>query len=66
MAYSNLEKVIARGLGYEIGETDQDDPKPAVLSQRLAKQGLYIRVVLQLVNWITCFFIIAGVIRHWN
>jgi hypothetical protein len=32
--YKNWEKVIARGLGYEIGQTDEDDPKLAVLPQR--------------------------------
>jgi hypothetical protein len=64
--YKNWEKVIARGLGYEIGQTDEDDPKLAVLPQRLAKRGLYVRICLQLVNWVTCFFIVAGVIHHWN
>ncbi len=63
--YSKTEKIIARGLGYEIGNTDEDDPKPAILPQRLARQGLYIRMLLQFVNWVTCFFIIAGVVRHW-
>lgn len=63
--YKTWEKVVARGLGYEIGKSDDDDPKLAVLPQRLAKRGLYVRMLLQFVNWLTCFFIIAGVIRHW-
>lgn len=65
MEYKTWEKVIARSLDYVIGRTDEDEPKVPVLTQRQAKIGLYLRIALQFVNWITCFFIIAGVIRHW-
>jgi len=65
MEYKPWEKVIARSLDYVIGRTDEDEPKVPVLTQRQAKIGLYLRIVLQFVNWLTCFFIIAGVIRHW-
>jgi hypothetical protein len=65
MEYKPWEKVIARSLDYVIGRTDEDEPKVPVLTQRQAKIGLYLRIALQFVNWITCFFIIAGVIRHW-
>ena len=65
MKYKPWEKVIARSLDYVIGRTDEDEPKVPVLTQRQAKIGLYLRIALQFVNWITCFFIIAGVIRHW-
>jgi len=63
--YRIWEKVMARALDYYIGRTDEDEPKVPVLTMTQARRGLYIRMVLQLVNWITCFFIIAGVIRHW-
>jgi hypothetical protein len=56
---------MARALDYYIGRTDEDEPKVPILTMQQARRGLYIRMVLQLVNWITCFFIIAGVIRHW-
>ena len=65
MEYKPWEKVIARSLDYVIGRTDEDEPKVPVLTQRQAKIGLYLRIVLQFVNWVTCFFIIAGIIRHW-
>ena len=65
MEYKPWEKVIARSLDYVIGRTDEDEPKVPVLTQRQAKIGLYLRIALQFVNWITCFFIIAGNIRHW-
>jgi hypothetical protein len=63
--YRVWEKIVARALDYYIGRTDDDEPKVPVLSMSHAKIGLYIRIILQLVNWITCFFICAGVIRHW-
>lgn len=63
--YRTWEKVLARALDYYIGRNDEDEPKTPVLSMKHAKIGLYIRIILQLVNWITCFFICAGVIRHW-
>jgi len=65
MDYKPWEKVVARALDYVIGRTDEDEPKVPVLTQRQAKIGLYLRIALQFVNWITCFFIIAGIIRHW-
>ena len=63
--YRTCEKVVARALDYYIGRTDEDEPKVPVLTMQQAKNGLYLRMLLQFVNWITCFFIIAGVIRHW-
>jgi hypothetical protein len=59
------EKVLARALDYHIGRNDEDEPKVPVLSMRHSRKGLWMRLVLQLVNWLTCFVIIAGVIRHW-
>lgn len=65
MQYNRFEKVLARAIDYSIGETDADTPKTAVLSQKHAKIGLYIRFIEKLVAWLTCFVIIAGVWRHW-
>jgi len=63
--YNALEKILARAIDYPIGETDDDTPKTAILRQRDAKIGLYVRLIERSVTWITCFFIVAGVIRHW-
>ena len=63
--YRIWEKVVARALDYYIGRTDDDEPKVPVLTMRQARIGLYMRMALQLVNWLTCFFIIAGVIHQW-
>ncbi|OUU54218.1 MAG: hypothetical protein CBC12_01610 [Candidatus Puniceispirillum sp. TMED52] len=64
--YRTWEKVVARALDYYIGRTDEDEPKVPILTMRQARKGLYLRMLLQFVNWITCFFIIAGVLRHWG
>tara|TARA_R100001460_G_scaffold48139_3_gene86045 strand:- start:4340 stop:4534 length:195 start_codon:yes stop_codon:yes gene_type:complete len=63
--YTSLEKIIARAIDYPIGETDDDTPKTAILQQKQAKVGLYIKLIEKFVAWATCFFIVAGVLRHW-
>lgn len=63
--YRTWEKVVARAIEYPIGENDEDTPRAAVLRQRHAKIGFYMRIAERSVTWITCFFIVAGVIRHW-
>ena len=65
MTYKTWELIIARALGYEVGRNDDDEPRLPVLEQKHARHGLYIRILVQGVNWLTCFFIIAGVLRHW-
>ena len=63
--YRIWEKVVARALDYYIGRNDEDEPQVPVLTMEHARIGLYLRMLLQFVNWTTCFFIIAGVVRHW-
>lgn len=63
--YKTWEKIVARAIEYPIGVNDADTPRTAVLKQRHAKIGFYMRVVERFVTWMTCFFIVAGVIRHW-
>ena len=63
--YNDFEKMIARAIDYNIGEDDFDSPKPAVLKQRHAKIGLYIKLAEKLIAFLTCFFIISGVIHQW-
>jgi len=63
--YKTWEKIVARAIEYPIGVNDADTPRTAILKQRHAKIGFYMRVVERFVTWMTCFFIVAGVIRHW-
>ena len=48
-------RLWAKSLGEKEGSTDRE-----------ADQIAMIRTVVVSVNFITCFFIIAGVVRHWN
>ena len=66
MKYNKLEKIIARIIDYPIADADEDKPDLPILPVRHAKVALYGRAVDRFVMWLTCFFIIAGVIRHWN
>ena len=66
MKYNKLEKIIARIIDYPISEEDETKPDLPILTVKQAKLGLYSRAVDRFVMWITCFFIIAGVIHHWN
>lgn len=50
----NLWRLWAKSLGEKVGETDKQADMIAI-----------IRSSLVLVNFITCFFIIANTIRHW-
>lgn len=59
------EKILARALDYHIGRNDDDEPKVPVLPMKHSRKGLWMRLALQGVNWMTCFFIIAGIIHHW-
>jgi len=65
MKYNKFEKLVARAIDYDIGETDDDMPKTAILSMKYAKMGLYIKLLEKLVAFATCFFIIANAIHHW-
>ena len=65
MKYNNVEKLIARAIDYDIGETDDDMPKTAILTMKYAKIGLYIKLFEKVVAFATCFFIVANAIHHW-
>jgi len=47
-------RLWAKSLGEKVGDTDRE-----------ADQVAMIRSIVVLVNFITCFFIIAGVIHQW-
>lgn len=57
--------IWARALDYQIGKTDKDIPQLPVLSLKEAKVALGIKTFLILLETVTCFFVMASVIRHW-
>ena len=50
----SLWRLIAKSLGEKSGTTDNESDKIAIL-----------RLLVVSLNFITCIFIIAGIIRHW-
>ena len=57
--------IWARTVDHRIGKTDDDKPDIPILTNEDAGYSLLIRTLIVIVNLITCFFIIANVIRHW-
>lgn len=65
MIKNRLLLILARTIDHRIGHTDQDDPKIPVLTLEDALISFFIRCFIVLVNFVTCGFVIANVIRHW-
>jgi hypothetical protein len=57
--------IWARTLDHRVGRTDGDQPDIPILSLKDAQISLILRTIIVVVNIVTCFFIIANVIRHW-
>jgi len=57
--------IWARTVDHRVGKTDDDEPDIPILTQKEARVSLMLRSFIILLNIITCFFIIANVIRHW-
>jgi len=57
--------IWSRTVDHRIGRTDDDEPDIPILSLKQANISLILRTIIVAINVITCFFIIANVIRHW-
>lgn len=62
---SKLVMVLARAMDHRIGIRDEDPPELPRLTVEEAMVSFSIRLVLVLVNLLTCGFVIANVVRHW-
>lgn len=62
---NSLEKIWARATGHLMGQTDEDRPVVPVLTVREARIALCLKTFWVVIHVITCFFIIANVIKHW-
>jgi hypothetical protein len=49
-----------------MGQTDDDRPDVPILTLVEAKMALALKTFWIVIHVITCFFIIANVIRHWD
>jgi hypothetical protein len=57
--------ILARTIDYRIGYTNDDKPDLPVLNIREALFSFFLKIIIVLINFITCAFVIANVIRHW-
>jgi hypothetical protein len=60
-----LERIWARATGHLIGNDDHDRPDVPILTIREARIALFLKTFWVIVHVVTCFFIMANVIRHW-
>ena len=61
----SMEKVWVRATGHLMGSTDSDKPDVPILTLHEARVALYLKTFWIVIHVVTCFFIIANVIRHW-
>lgn len=57
--------ILARAIDHRVGKDDYDKPDIPVLTQTEAWTAFWIKLSIILINFITCSFVIANVIRHW-
>ncbi len=62
---NTLIKIWARATGHLMGETDDDRPRIPILTLSEARIALFLKTFWVALHVLTCFFIIANVIRHW-
>ena len=61
----SMERIWARATGHLMGNTDEERPDVPILTLREARVALYLKTFWVVIHVITCFFIIANIIRHW-
>ena len=57
--------IMARTIDHRIGKTDSEKPDLPVLTVEEALISFFIKFFIVMVNFITCGFVIANIIRHW-
>lgn len=65
MTNNRLLLILARTIDHRIGKTDDEKPELPILTVSEALISLLIRLFIVLVNFVTCGFVIANIIRHW-
>ena len=65
MTYSRFFLILARTIDHRIGKTDSDKPDLPILTVEEALVSFFIKFIIVLVNFVTCGFVIANIIRHW-
>ena len=61
----SIERIWARATGHVMGETDEDRPRIPILTVKEARVALCLKTFWIIIHVVTCFFIMANIIRHW-
>ena len=61
----SIERIWARATGHVMGETDEDRPRVPILTVKEARVALCLKTFWIIIHVVTCFFIMANIIRHW-
>lgn len=57
--------ILARAIDHRIGRTDEDKPDIPTLTLEEALVSFSLRLLIVLVNFVTCAAVIANIIHHW-
>ena len=57
--------ILARAIDHRVGKDDYDKPDVPILTQQEAWTAFFIKLIMILLNFVTCGFIIANIIYHW-
>ena len=63
--HNRLLLILARTMDHRIGMNDSDKPDLPILTVEEALVSFFIKFVIVMVNFVTCGFVIANIIRHW-
>jgi hypothetical protein len=57
--------ILARAIDHRVGQDDFDKPDVPILTQQEAWTAFGVKLLIIVINFITCGFIIANTIHHW-
>lgn len=57
--------IIARAIDYRVGVTDDDIPEVPILTKKEAWTAFFVKLLIILINFVTCAAVIANIIHHW-
>lgn len=57
--------IICRAIDYRVGMSDDDAPEIPILTKQEAWTAFAIKLLIILINFITCAAVIANIIHHW-
>jgi hypothetical protein len=65
MKIERILLIIARTIDYKIGLKDSDAPELPILTFQEALVSFSFRFFIFMLEFTTCLFVIANIIRHW-